>query len=254
MMDIKEMLNTVVQGDSLTIMKEMPDECVDIVVTSPPYNLLNSKGSGFKASASSWINAALRDGYDGHSDDMPYEEYIKWQQECVKEMFRLIKPDGAVFYNNKNRIQGGLLEDRSVIVRDLPLRQVITWERAGGMNFNDGYFVPTTEQIYMICKPKFKLVKQANRFGDVWKITQEMNNPHPSPFPVELSDRIVQSAYAQIILDPFGGSGTTAVSALKAKRNYILIEKSQKYCEMARKRIENKDWRDEEPPYACELF
>lgn len=55
-------------------------------------------------------------------------------------------------------------------------------------------------------------------------------------------------------MDPFGGSGTTAISALKANRNFILIEQSEKYCEMANLRINNKDWRNEEPPYACDLF
>lgn len=106
----------------------------------------------------------------------------------------------------------------------------------------------------MICKSKFKLIPCANKYGDVWEITQEMNNPHPAPFPVELTDRIITSTTAQIVLDPFGGSGTTAISALKANRNFILIEQSEKYCEMANLRINNKDWRNEEPPYACELF
>lgn len=139
-------------------------------------------------------------------------------------------------------------------MKDFPLRQVIIWKRAGGMNFNDTYFVPTTEQIYMICKKGFKLKPKMNKYGDVWEITQEMNNPHPAPFPAELTDRIIQSTTAQIILDPFGGSGTTAVSALKYNRNFILIEQSEKYCEMAKQRINNKDWRNEEPPYACDLF
>lgn len=253
-MQISEVLNTVIHGDCLQVMKQLPDECIDLIITSPPYNIRNSTGNGFKSPASRWLNAALRNGYDGYADDMPYEKYIAWQKQCVAEMFRLLKPTGAIFYNNKNRIQRGVLEDRSVIVRDFPLRQVIIWKRAGGLNFNDTYFVPVTEQIYLVCKPKFKLVKCANKYGDVWEITQEMNNPHPAPFPVELTDRIVTSTDAQIIMDPFGGSGTTAISALKANRNFILIEQSEKYCEMANLRINNKDWRNEEPPYACDLF
>lgn len=253
-MQISEVLNTVIHGDCLQVMKQLPDECIDLIITSPPYNIRNSTGNGFKSPDSRWINAALRNGYDGYADDMPYEKYIEWQKECVAEMFRLIKPDGAIFYNNKNRIQGGVLEDRGIILKDFPLRQIITWKRAGGLNFNDTYFVPVTEQIYLVCKPSFKLVKGANKYSDVWEITQEMNNPHPAPFPVELSDRIITSTDAKIILDPFGGSGTTAISALKANRNFILIEQSEKYCEMANLRINNKDWRNEEPPYACDLF
>ena len=255
-MDIQNLLNRVIHGDCLEVMKKMPSESVDLVVTSPPYNLRTSDAmNGNEHNKSSkWQNCSLRNGYDGYADNMLYEEYIKWQIDCVKQMYRLIKKDGAIFYNNKNRVFKGLLEDRGVIVKDLPLRQVIIWKRSGGINFNSSFFVPTTEQIYMVCKPNFKLVKGASQYSDVWEITQEMNNPHPAPFPVELTDRIIQSTTAQIILDPFGGSGTTAVSALKYNRNFILIEQSEKYCEMAKQRINNKDWRNEEPPYACGLF
>jgi modification methylase len=64
-----------------------------------------------------------------------------------------------------------------------------------------------------------------------------MKNGHPAPFPVALIDRIIDSTNSQIILDPFMGSGTTAVVAMGLKRNYIGIELSPEYCEMAEKRI-----------------
>ncbi|MBR1554964.1 MAG: hypothetical protein IJ644_06165 [Oscillospiraceae bacterium] len=122
---------------------------------------------------------------------MPYGQYVSWQKECVAEMLRILKEDGAIFYNNKNRVQNGLMQDRGEIVRDFPLRQIITWKRSGAINFNSGYFLPTTEQIYLICRKPFKLAKGANKFTDVWEITQELKNPHPAPFPEELIDRIV---------------------------------------------------------------
>ena len=152
-------------------------------------------------------------------------------------MFRLITDDGAIFYNHKWRVQDGLLQDRQDIVRDLPVRQIIIWRRKGGINFNPGYFLPTYEVIYLIPKPKFKLIPKANAVGDVWEFTQEMNNNHPAPFPLALIERIVVSTKANIIFDPFMGSGTTAVAALKYHRNYIGIDISPEYCEMATKRI-----------------
>lgn len=245
--NIEASLNKIIQGDCLEVMRAMPDESVDIVITSPPYNLLNSTGNGLKLNTHTgkWKNASIKNGYEEHEDNMPYEEYVKWQKECVKEMYRLIKPDGAIFYNNKNRVQGGLLQDRGEIVRELPLRQIITWKRSGAINFNAGYFLPTTEQIYMICDKPFKLVKGANKHTDVWEIKQEMKNPHPAPFPEELIDRIISSTNGQIILDPFAGSGTTAVSSKKLNRDFIMIEKSIGYCKMAQARIEGKeDWRN----------
>lgn len=249
---IDNCLNKIICGDCLEVMRKMPDKSVDIIITSPPYNLLNSTGNGLKKNTNcgKWKNAAIKEGYGegDHDDNMPYDEYIAWQRECVTEMCRLIKDDGAVFYNNKNRVQAGLLQDRGEIVKGFPLRQVIIWKRAGAVNFNAGYFLPITEQIYMLCNKNFKLVKGANKLTDVWEVTQEMKNPHPAPFPEELIDRIVGSTDGQIILDPFGGSGTTAVSSLKHNRKFILIEKSKTYCKMAQKRIKGEDWRNVEEP------
>lgn len=232
-------LNKIICGDCLDVMKQMPDSSVDLVVTSPPYNLKNSTGNGMKPCTKSgkWAGAALQNGYSHYDDCMPIDEYNEWQHNCLSEMFRLIKNDGAIFYNHKWRVQAGLLQDRSEIVKGFPVRQIIIWRRKGGINFNPGYFLPTYEVIYMIAKPGFKLVPKSNAYGDVWEFTQEMKNEHPAPFPVALIDRIISSTTAQIVLDPFMGSGTTAVAAKALDRNYIGIEISPDYCEMAEKRI-----------------
>lgn len=223
-------------------MRTMPDESVDVVVTSPPYNLKNSTGNGMKdGRGGKWANAALVNGYANYDDCMPADEYAKWQRDCLTEMFRLLKNDGAIFYNHKWRVQAGLLQDRQDIVAGFPIRQIIIWRRKGGINFNAGYFLPTYEVIYMITKPDFKLAKGANSYGDVWEFTQEMKNPHPAPFPLAMIDRIIQSTNAKIVLDPFMGSGTTAIAALQNDRYFIGIEKSQEYVEMANRRIAEND-------------
>jgi modification methylase len=152
-------------------------------------------------------------------------------------MLRLIPVDGAIFYNHKWRVQDGLLQDRQDIVVGLPIRQIIIWKRKGGINFNAGYFLPTYEVIYVIAKPDFKLVPKANAFGDVWDFKQEMKNTHPAPFPVALIDRIISSTYAKTVLDPFMGSGTTAIAAIMNEKKYLGIELSPEYTLMAEKRI-----------------
>src|SRR3954454_15455157 len=76
--------------------------------------------------------------------------------------------------------------------------------------------------IYAVLKPS-KLVPKANAVGDVWEFTQEMKNTHPAAFPVKLIDRIIGSTAGSVILDPFVGSGTTAISALNFGRHYIGI-------------------------------
>ena len=230
--------NKIVCGDAFDLMRRMPDGCVDLVVTSPPYNLKNSTGNGMKdGRGGKWERAALKNGYSHHADCMPHEEYVAWQRACLGEMMRLISDDGAIFYNHKWRVQNGLLQDRADIVTGFPVRQIIIWRRKGGINFNPGYFLPTYEVIYLIAKPKFRLAPKRGGEGDVWEFMQETRNLHPAPFPVPLIDRIISSTTAKLILDPFVGSGTTAISALNFGRDYIGLELSPDYCRDARNRI-----------------
>lgn len=235
---LEDYLNKIICCDCLEGMRQLPDACVDLVVTSPPYNLKNSTGNGMKdGRGGKWSNAALINGYANYDDNMPYDEYCAWQKACLTEMYRLIKDDGAIFYNHKWRVQDGLIQDRREIVGDFPVRQIIIWKRKGGINFNRGYFLPTYEVIYLIAKPKFQLTPHSSGFGDVWEFMQEQKNEHPAPFPVALIDRIIGSTTAQVVLDPFMGSGTTAVSAKKLGRQYIGFEISQQYCDLANSRL-----------------
>ena len=225
-------------GDCIDIMNKLDAESVKIIVTSPPYNIKNSTGNGLKdGRGGKWKNAALQAGYDNYEDTMLHEDYVKWQRDCLTAMMRVLRPDGAIFYNHKWRVQGGLLQDRHDIVEGFPVRQIIIWQRNGGINFNKGYFLPTYEVIYLIVKPDFKLAPKANAMGDVWKIPQEVKNEHPAPFPVELASRCIESVDEGIVLDPFIGSGTTAVAAELANRQWIGIDISKKYCEMTEGRI-----------------
>lgn len=235
---IDPFLNQLVCGDCLEVMAQMPAESVDLVVTSPPYNLKNSTGNGMKdGRGGKWPSAGLLHGYAQHDDCMPHADYVRWQRACLTQMLRLLKEDGAIFYNHKWRVQGGLLQDRQDIVQGFPLRQIIIWKRKGGINFNAGYFLPTYEVIYLIAKPKFRLAPHANSHGDVWEFTQESGNPHPAPFPVELVERIVGATTAEVVLDPFMGSGTTALVARQLGRKYIGIELAPEYCQLAEARL-----------------
>lgn len=221
---MRENLNSIICGDALAEIRKLASGSVDLVVTSPPYNLKNSTGNGMKPNHSGkWMNAALVHGYSTYADNIPYAEYVEWQRECLAEMLRLLAEEGAIFYNHKWRVQAGLIQDRHEIIEGFPVRQIIIWKRKGGINFNPGYFLPTYEVIYLIAKPDFKLAPKANAVGDVWEFTQEMKNGHPAPFPLALIERIISSTNARVVLDPFMGSGTTAVAALRLDRKYIGI-------------------------------
>ena len=231
-------INQVHHGDCLDVLGRMPDESVNLVVTSPPYNLLNSSGNGMKnGNGGKWSRAALMKGYAAHADAMPHHDYVCWQRECLDAMMRVLTPDGAIFYNHKWRVQKGLLQDRADIMDGFPVRQIIIWQRSGGFNHNPGYFLPTYEVIYLIAKPEFRLAPKAGGIGDVWHIRQDRGNPHPASFPVELAQRAIAATTAEIVMDPFIGSGTTAVAALLEGRQYVGIELSEEYCALARDRV-----------------
>ncbi len=126
-------------------------------------------------------------------------------------------------------VSAGVKEDAET--QNYPLRN-------GGINFNSGYFLPTYEVIYLIAKPRFKLAPRANALGDVWSIPQEKNNPHPAPFPLALAKRCLESVGTGPVLDPFLGSGTTAVAAKSLGMPWLGIDKSSAYCDLARTRLE----------------
>lgn len=228
----------IIQGDCIEVMQSLEPQSIKLVVTSPPYNIKNSTGNGLKnGNGGKWPKAALQSGYAEHDDSMPHEDYVQWQRECLSQMMRLLRPDGAIFYNHKWRVQNGLLQDRSDIVSGFPVRQIIIWQRAGGINFNPGYFLPNYEVIYLIANPDFRLAPKANAMGCVWRINQESDNPHPAPFPLELAERCIRSVGEGPVLDPFVGSGTTAIAAENVGIDWIGIEQSKKYVKMALERI-----------------
>ena len=84
-----DFINKIICGDAVKVMRQIPDSAVDLVITSPPYNLKNSTGNGMKdGRGGKWANASLQNGYSNYTDCMPHEEYVKWQKACLKEMLR----------------------------------------------------------------------------------------------------------------------------------------------------------------------
>ena len=227
---------TLHNGDCLDVMRSLPDASVDLVVTSPPYNLRNTTGGGM-GYIGGIMDHPLNNGYDSHDDNMPHADYVQWQRDCLTEMMRLIPDAGAIFYNHKWRVQDGLLQDRHDITDGFPVRQIIIWNRRGGHNFNSSFFLPTYEVIYLIAKKSFKLVATMNRAGDIWEFGPEIGSNHPAPFPLQLPLRCIQSTNAKTVLDPFSGSGTTGLACRCLDRDYIGIEKSPLCHEMAQKRL-----------------
>src|SRR5574343_161243 len=101
---------TCVLADCIDAMQLIPDGSVDMVFTSPPYNLCTTSGGGFPKNGGKWAGAALAEGYASHSDDLPHEQYVEWQKQVLKECWRVLSDTGAIYYNHKPRVQNGLLQ------------------------------------------------------------------------------------------------------------------------------------------------
>lgn len=234
-------------------LKQLDDNSIDLVVTSPPYNIGSKKGG-----KNNLWNSNI--DYENYTDDMPEEDYQKWQIELCNELYRVLKPGGSLFYNHKVRSRGnaGILPSSWLLKTNLTFRQLIIWDRMGSVNVNTTHYLPTTELIYWMTKgtdnvrfsrQTYQLETGKNRgqivpLTEVWQVKADMDNNHPAPYPIELVDRIIPSVLAGgkgniVVLDPFMGSGTTAISAKKHNCNWIGFEMSEVYKKMAEDRIEN---------------
>lgn len=217
----------------------------DLVVTSPPYNLGTPSGRGFghySGSASIGQRGGgqhfgnLDDGYDDHDDAMPHEEYVAWQHAVLRSAWTLLADDGAIFYNHKPRVGGErVLLPVDLIPSELPLRQVIVWDRGSGFNRTFAYYVPAHEWIMLIAKPSWRSITKS--VDDVWRVPFETRNAHPAPFPVAIPERCIATTGAKSVLDPFAGSGSTLVAAKRVGVRSVGIEMSERYCEMAATRL-----------------
>lgn len=219
-------------------------DMVDVVVTSPPYNLGVSSGGGFgdirkypAAKVGKWSGGALAQGYADHTDDMDPAEYRSWQAGVLRLCWAQVCDTGAIFYNHKPRVQAGLLECPTDWNPGLPLRQIIVWDRGSGMNFAPTHYCPQQEWIVVYAKPAFRLAAKGSGVGDVWRIPPERNVDHPAPFPVALPERVIATTGAGSVLDPFAGSGSSLVAAKRCGVKAIGIELSERYCEIAAKRL-----------------
>lgn len=228
--------NVIHHGDCLAVLATLPDASVDYVVTSPPYNKAETANAGGHRS----INR-LRDGYHGtYHDNLPFADYVAWQHALLRECWRVLKPAGAIFYNHRPRPYQKQVQLPTLFNPGLPLRQVVIWDTNGGVNASEHHFLPVHEWILVLAGPAFKLRnRQASGRSDLWRVPAEHNPHHPAPFPLALVRRILASVPpGGVVLDPFMGSGTTAVAAVKEGFDYVGIEQNAAYVELAEKRLQ----------------
>ncbi|WP_456465493.1 DNA-methyltransferase [Persephonella sp.] len=238
---INDFIDKVICGNTLDILKKIPDNSVDLGITSPPYNK--------KEDNKGWLVDKVV--YKGTSDNLPEEEYQQNQIKVLNELYRIIKPGGSFFYNHKIRWEKGVMYHPMDWLRKTKwvIKQEIIWDRMIAANLRGWRFWQVEERIYWLYKPDGKnligkeLKSKHALLTSIWRLPPENKNPHPAPFPIELPTRIIYSILDEekekLIIDPYCGSGTTLVAAKILGHHYIGIDISQEYINFAKERLKN---------------
>ena len=216
---------------------EIPDDSIDAVVTSPPYNLSQKPQPGKKHN----IN-----GYGAFDDHIPQDEYEAQQVQLLNACCRVLKPGGSIFYNHKERQHKGaaISPFRWVLKSKCELVETIIWNRGSTHNIAPVRLYPTEEYIFHLRKPgcRPRLNRKCAKWTKIWDVsfTETRRIGHPAPFPVRLPLRCLQMADVRpgdVVLDPYMGSGSTGVAAVEMGAHWVGYEISAEYIELARKRI-----------------
>ncbi|PJF36170.1 MAG: site-specific DNA-methyltransferase [Candidatus Thermofonsia Clade 1 bacterium] len=239
---------TLYHADFLTS-QALADESVDLIVTSPPYNV------GIE--------------YSTHDDAHTYEAYLTFSERWLRQAYRLSRPDGRLCMNiplDKNK--GG---QQSVCADVTSIAKKVGWKYHATIIWNEGnisrrtawgswmsasapFVIAPVEVIVVMYKERWKKARRPKAVSDitrqefmewtngVWAFSGESKRRvgHPAPFPRELPRRCIKlfSFVGETVLDPFVGSGTTLLEAYENNRVGIGFEIALEYCQLARKRLE----------------
>jgi len=246
--------DTVIEGDSRNL--SLPDNCVHLVVTSPPYNASKA--------------------YD---EDLSLSEYLEMLYDVFAECYRVLTPGGRMVVNVANlgrKPYIPLSSHINIMMNQLGflMRGEIIWDKSAsaGSSCAWGSFQSASnpclrdvhEYLLVFSKGNYKLPRDKNQRSNgridtiprddfiqhtksIWSFATERASRvnHPAPFPVELPRRCIEmySFAGDVVLDPFNGSGSTCVAAKMTGRTFVGIDLSEEYCAIAQKRIdETEPW------------
>lgn len=225
-------------GDSLKLMKELPEKSVNMIFADPPYNLSGKKHQTVKSGK---MVACDKGDWDIIDDIHQFNE--AWVKECI----RVLADDGTIW------ISGTLHNHPSigVILKKLGLwiiNDIIWYKRNAPPLLSKTRLAPSTELIWLASKSKkyyfdyetAKILNGGKQMRNLWEINaQRHKTKHPTEKPENLLERIILlgSKEGDIVFDPFMGSGTTGIVSKRLKRNFIGFEISPEYFEIAQNRI-----------------
>ena len=248
-MDISKIADKILQGDCLELFKNIPDSSVDMTFADPPFN--------------------LKKNYKSYKDRLEFQEYLDWCKKWIFEMVRVTKPTGSIFIHNIPK----WLTYYTIYLNEFAyFKHWISWDAPTApmgkslQPANYGILFYTKEErgtkINELRYPHKRDRKQGyllkdyggkkgllHPFGplvsDVWtdihRIKHNKNrDQHPCQLPIHLLDRLVLLSTDEndIVLDPFSGTGTTAISAKRLGRKYIGFELDETYVNISRQKLE----------------
>lgn len=237
------------KGDCIKILKKLPEKSVDLIFADPPYFLSNG---GISVSSGKQVSVNKADWDKGKSDIKDKHEFNKkWINACK----RVLKDNGTIWisgtFHNIYSVGMALEEDEFKILNN------ITWRKTNSPpNLACRCFAHSTETIIWAkkqCKGNkhyfnYDLMKEINngkQMKDVWEgsltpKTEKTNGKHPTQKPLYLLERIILSSSKEgdLVLDPFNGSGTSAIASQKLNRQYIGIDLEEEYLKLTVARLE----------------
>ena len=238
-------LNKIYSGDCIELMKTLPDKSIDLVFADPPFNI------GIK--------------YDVHNDNMSYQEYYDWSEQWITETYRLLKDNGTIYV----AIGDEFAAEINILFKKTGFyfRNWIIWYYTFGQSqekkFNRAHsnilYFTKDKKVFTFNDKDIRIPsarqlvyndKRANPIGkipdDVWQFSRvcgtfkERIGKHPCQMPENLLELIIKTSSNEgdLILDPFGGTGTTSAVVKKLARNFITMEISKEYYDVIVKRME----------------
>lgn len=245
---IENCLNTIIQGDCLEVMQDVPDESIDVAFADPPFNL------GKK--------------YSEYRDNREFDAYLEWCEKWIYEMVRVVKSTGSIFVHN---IPKWLTYYANFLNRTAYFKHWIAWDAPTSpmgkslqpAQYGILYYVRNLKQskFYEVryphkrCRKCLYLLKdyggkkaRLHPFGplvsDVWTDIHRIKHNkyrdrHPCQLPIHLLERVIlmSSDENDIILDPFVGTGTTVIAAKRLGRRFIGIDIDEKYVNITRDKL-----------------
>ena len=260
-------LDTIRHGDCLELMPELPDDCVDLVITDPPFAI------DFEARRTNYNRTGSRvlDGYR----EVERDDYLRFTMEWMTSAARVLKPSGSMYiFSGWNH-----LRDILNAVEEVGLTTVnhLIWQYQFGVVTKRKFVTSHYHCLYVCRDPEKRRFYPYARFGkdertaaggsahyadkeDVWRIKREYwtgDKKTPTKLPAEVVRKILaySSRPGEVVFDPFLGSGQVAVVSKMEDRRYLGFEIVREYYEFARERLESNRYRisadaGERPPRA----